>query len=109
MNDETTRHALVQLLDDVGCEIFSYSGRAMYGAKCLAVSGKLNNIMADIVGACLLGGRASEMPEEECEAIEAAVRGMRTDSLGCDEVIYFPEVPYEGSEDDDADDAEVGS
>jgi hypothetical protein len=87
------RHALVQLLEDVGCDgMFAYSGRAMYGKQCLGLSGKLGGIMADIIGACL----HADMPDECKEEIEQAVREMRTDAMGRDQVIYFPEVPYAG-------------
>jgi hypothetical protein len=88
--DYEDRHPLVQLLEDAGCEVFAYSGRAMYGTKCAALSGKLGDIMAQLIGACL----HTDMPDDSKEVIEEAVRGMRTDSLGCDEVIYFPAAPF---------------
>lgn len=84
------KHALAEVLEQIGHDCFAYSGRAMYGAKCLAVSGKLAEIMADIFGACL----HSDIPEDSKEEIEAALREMKLDALGRDEVIYFPSVAF---------------
>ena len=105
------RHALLELLEDVGgeYELMSYSGRAMYGERCLALTGdSLGRIVAGIVSACLVAGE--DLAPKSREEIEQAVRGLRIDALGRSEVVYFPSVAYEGDEDegDEGDLEEVG-
>ena len=86
-----TRHALQQLLEDAEVEgLRDYSGRAMYGDKCLAITGGLGEIMAAIVTACL----HADVDDETKYEIERAVRGVRTDSMGRDTVVYFPDVHW---------------
>lgn len=94
-----TKHPLVELLENTGgdFEMREYSGRGMYGDKCLGLVGSIGRIVGDIVEACL----SEDIPTESREYIADAVRGMRTDSMGRDSVVYFPSVAY--AEDEDLD------
>jgi hypothetical protein len=92
METTSEKHVLQVMLEEAGHEPYSYSGRAMYGSKCLAVNSDvgLGSVVGDVFQA--IGERDTE--RGECEALAEAFHGMRTDSMGRGIVIYFPDVPY---------------
>jgi hypothetical protein len=104
-------HPLQQMLEESDIETQSYSGRGMYGKTCLGVSidrGGLGDFIARVIEAT-----QSQVGGENIEEIAESFRRMSTDSLGMGQIVYFPGVPYEGSESDEEDededeDAEVG-
>lgn len=87
---------LQQILEDLGYEARSYSGRGMYGERCLAVSMDAEErpfkIAADVAEYLLddIGG----MSESEKKEIIRAFRVACTDSLGLGSILYFPRVEY---------------
>lgn len=92
---QVLEHPLQALLTSGACDlnVREYSGRAMYGAQCLAVvGGSLLEIMAAIVEGCLY--EAADMAPDDRTDIEDAMRQMRTDAMGHDTVVYWPSVPY---------------
>jgi hypothetical protein len=93
-DDHSGWHPLQQLLEEMGVEgLREYSGRAMYGERCLAIVGELGAIMAAIVSACL---RRLDMSETAKADIEDAMGDLRVDAMGRDSVVYFPSVPWTG-------------
>ena len=84
-----------------GYETRAYSGRGMYGKECLAFTadGEEFAVAADLMEAALDAG------EDFIAPVLAAMRGIRTDSLGRGTVFYFPGVPADGLrfEEDDFD------
>lgn len=89
---------LQDVLEQLGYEVRSYSGRGMYGARCLGVV-----VDADVpifkvgmeVGAELercCNGRWSDSFEKA-----------RTDNLGLGTILYFPSVEYSEEEYEDED------
>lgn len=91
--NKTIKHDLQTILEGVSDEasdvqLRSYSGRGMYGAECLAVTGAtVGELMAAIIMqlVCFKGDHYE---------VAQAIEGLKTDSLGCDIVIYFPGVEY---------------
>lgn len=87
---------LQQIIEDLGYETRSYSGRGMYGKSCLGVSldaeEKPFKILADVFEYLLddMGG----IQETEKKAITKAFRQAQTDSLGLGTILYFPRVEY---------------
>lgn len=87
------KHPLQKVLEDLGYEVSSYSGRGMYGKTCLGINvdssdilGKLGKIMADLV---------RDTPEEFREGVAAGLRRVKTDSMGKGMIVYFPDVEFQ--------------
>jgi len=88
-------HPLQTFFECCGFECQSYSGRAMYGKRCLAVvpDATEGGFIADCVE------QACRAPDECTSEVIKALRTLRTDSMGLGEVYYFPGIPYtEGAE-----------
>lgn len=93
-----------------GFETRSYSGSGMYGKSCLAVEvsayageGGVFDLLSKLLEHVIAyAGVASAVSDAEKEALVAAVRGLRTDSMGRGSIAYFPGIAYtrtEGGED----------
>lgn len=102
-----------QAFENAGYETRSYSGRAMFGERCLGVvcnnpvkaalkatnelAAEYRNLAWDDVGAT----EESEMLATALDMLKEATREMydsRTDSLGLSTILYFPDIPFVGSE-----------
>jgi hypothetical protein len=78
---------------DQDFETYSYSGRAMYGDRCLAFNisrdanpmGVVVQIVADFVS--LFG-------DAELDELVSVFEQSRTDSMGLDSVLYFPAIKW---------------
>lgn len=95
-------HPLQKLLEDAGYTTCSYSGRGMYGKKCLGVTiknGGYGNFMADMIESVCSLDDSGEINE-----ISQATRSMRSDSMGLDEIVYFKDVEYSTDWNDDEED-----
>jgi hypothetical protein len=88
----------------------SYSGRGMYGANCLGIDvdryssiHRLAGIVMEYIADSFTddGDNAADARELLLDAAEA-FNNAKTDSMGLDSIIYFPNIPFEddGSEDD---------
>lgn len=95
-------HRFQEILeDDVGLEVRSYSGRGMYGKRCVGVEvprGGLGNFIADVM-------EAVAGSDVDVGVVADAFRSMAVDSMGMDTIVYFTQVPYasddEGNEEQD--------
>lgn len=93
---------LCNAIESAGYKPRSYSGRGMYGKRCLGVTcNNTSNVVLDILPELLIGGIddadvPSEFIEEACELL----RNARTDSMGRGAIIYWPEIEWEESEDE---------
>jgi hypothetical protein len=78
LNQNELASLFTDIADDHGAEVYEgYSGRFMYGAKCWGIStknGDVDSIVAD--------------------AAERGIKGHKTDSLGLDCIIYWPNINY---------------
>lgn len=90
------KHILQSILEE-SFDCFPYSGRSMYGKKCLAITVQDNNLfkfMQDILIA------VADNPEYIYK-LETIFDDVRWDSLGLDYVVYFPRVTYSDEEEID--------
>ena len=98
------KHPLQTLIEEAGHECQSYSGRAMYGKRCLAVvcnARRLGNLIADLL-------RDASMFDDgqDIEEVATAMQGLCWDNMGMDMVYYWPDVPYTADEEEDNGDDE---
>lgn len=85
---------LAELIDGLGLRPRSYSGRGMYGETCLGVT--VNNP----VNVAFELGR---LFDDEFGPDKPSPR-VAWDSMGRDYILYFPSVPFEGTDEDEDDD-----
>jgi hypothetical protein len=80
----------------------SYSGRGMYGEQCVSVD--VSNLGALIAFGAELGWQSKFTNAE----IDEIARGVRSDSMGRDIVVYWPGLPWDRAtmQEDDEDDDE---
>ena len=73
-----------------GLDSRSYSGRCMYGEKCLAFVGdSVTEIIASLMEGCDDGEDSPRLME-----LPRLLRDSRTDNMGLDMVLYFPRVRW---------------
>lgn len=90
------KHILQQIVDDSGeFTSRSYSGRGMYGKVCLGVTVDRDHTMGEFLALII-----ESVTDENQDELAEALRGLRTDSMGLGEVLYFPKVPYSAEEED---------
>jgi hypothetical protein len=76
-----------------------YSGRAMYGAKCIGVTGTPGDgISFGIALAVVLPEGDEDARDDMLQQIYAIVRNTRTDSMGRDMITYWPGLEFDGPE-----------
>ena len=100
-----------EILENGGREVYSYSGRGMYGKKCLAfdLDGSLPQEMAqlstDIMNYCYdnLSGDSAEELINEMENFFDIISEAKTDDMGLGTVIYFPNVTWGENWDENSD------
>ena len=82
---------LEQIFRNAGLKVRSYSGRAMYGKYCLAVT---TDDLGDLLATIAADPKSRDFVHD--------LRGVREDSMGRGVVYYFPNIPMaEWSSDDD--------
>jgi len=103
--EPVTAERVRELFEDAQYEAFAYSGRGMYGDRCLAVTtdspGGAAQAVLDVVQACAENGAAEDVLE-----LVRLLRGSRTDSMGRDTVVYWPGLSWEECGDGTAEDEE---
>lgn len=89
-----TSKAFIQLLQfNRECRnVRSYSGRAMYGARCVSVY--LNGDAELPAFAATLAVDAESDNEGDGDDIIKILRGTRTDNMGLGTVVYWPSMPW---------------
>lgn len=78
-----------ELLEKADLQPFSYSGRGMYGNKCIAV--RFGDV-ADLLGAVV--DMTSWATNDEHNKLRALISEGNVDSLGRDQVMYWPELEW---------------
>lgn len=79
----------IELLDDAGCEPRSYSGRGMYGARCVSITTDRYQSEGYVAALTMIYAESDEQSE-----LLSVWRGVRSDSMGLDTVIYFPDMDW---------------
>lgn len=82
-----------ELFEDAQYGAHGYSGRAMYGDVCLAVTtdspSEAVTVILDVIQACAENGTAEDVVE-----LVNMLRGSRTDSMGRGVVVYWPDISW---------------
>ena len=89
---------LIQVCEDLDCQVRNdYSGRNMYGRKCIAIQ---CDSPLSLIGQILNNVRDYEDVDNEIEEIFSlfAETDIRTDNLGLDKLLYFPSVSVDMAE-----------
>lgn len=91
--------AFKDLCDNTGIEVRSYSGRGMYGRKCLGIdTDDVMGTIADLIEAAV----DFHNRPVAYNMLAEALRSSRQDSMGLGVIIYFPSIAWEDSWDDDS-------
>ena len=85
------------LLSGAGLDVHEYSGRYMFGVTCVSVHCDREADVPIAIAQALVDGY---IDRDETDALIAAVRGSRSESLGKGTVVYFPEVPWVDTRDE---------
>ena len=101
------KHILQEMLEELSHDVRSYSGRGMYGKKCLAIDvgqGFTPGFLAaEIIGLLVLR-EGLFMPndptsrEQVLEELQEGLRNMTSDQMGKGMILYFPDVPFENTD-----------
>jgi hypothetical protein len=105
MEKSMLQEILESLIGEAGeYKVGEYSGRSMYGRKCLAVYTTNDSIHSFELGVRV--GRVAALSNSFCD-LEDAMLDTKEDSFGFNSVVYWPRVPYisydESDEDGDGD------
>jgi hypothetical protein len=104
-----TSERFLELVEETEFTARSYSGRAMYGARCIAVEiGRDETSEAFVAAMCMAVVETAEedMMTSELEHLYRFMQNTRQDNMGLDTIIYWPHVldwPEGRDEDDDED------
>lgn len=94
--------------EDADIRVSSYSGRGMYGAECLSISGSpeactaviahvINSVYDEVIEA-VENSHLGEVLHCEARRVVEMLINYSQDSLGHGVVYYWPETEYEGAE-----------
>lgn len=91
-----------EVVEDAGFDPQSYSGRGMYGRKCLSFNlDRDENVVDAILDlAEALSSYVQNNPEIEFEDAIQEFKGAKTDSMGLGEVVYFPKIEWEDDDEE---------
>jgi hypothetical protein len=100
---------LIDLIDKAGYEARSYSGRGMYGRRCIGVEIERNmsafRLAAQLISEFIAG--SDDMDDIHSIVEEFAYLKVSEDSMGRGSIIYFEDVEWpEGRKDSDDEDDE---
>jgi hypothetical protein len=102
----------VKAAEEAGYSVRSYSGRAMYGKKCVGIDVE-QGINEAQVAADIMVSAAGMDPEDSAGSIverlidfQSAFSAMRSDSMGLGIIIYFPRMEWEDSFNSDREEEE---
>jgi hypothetical protein len=101
MEKSALQEILESLIGEAGeFSVREYSGRSMYGKKCLAVVTGRDSVHSFELGVRV--GRAAALSSDFCD-VEDAMLDTKEDSMGLGSVIYWPHVPYVKDDEGDGD------
>jgi len=105
--DNTNKSRLQIFLEETyEGRVMEYSGRGMYGKKCLAVNLEFSRDEAALILAADIIEASHSIAERDLHEIGDAVKNTRVDNLGKGSVCYWPcEEFVEDEEEEDLEDA----
>ena len=93
---------LKQIVEDAGFDARSYSGRGMYGLKCLSFNLEREENEFDAILSIAESAQSYVESSDdgfELEDVTAYFMGAKSDSMGLGVVVYFPNLIWEDFED----------
>ena len=90
-----------EILEEAGYHTQSYSGRGMYGKRCIAITtdNSIGTVMGNIFQVAY-----DELDEGDVEDFADTLSGMQQDHMGKSSMVYyFPNIEYTQDEDSDQD------
>lgn len=93
---------LKQIVEDAGFDARSYSGRGMYGLKCLSFNLEREENEFDAFLSIAESAQSYVESSDDgfkLEDVTAYFMGAKSDSMGLGTVIYFPNIEWEEVED----------
>ena len=96
---------LQELFEACDYETRSYSGRGMYGRSCLGVDLDRGDSTLSCIAHLLdhIAEEGHENWQDELEEFATAIRDSRSDSMGLGTILYFPDIPYIRSKEQEKD------
>ena len=96
--DKKSFDKIVELMEGAGLEVRPYSGRSMYGERCLGVDrDDALDTMATIMEAA-----ADDLDElSELKELAQALSGGKCDSMGHGQILYWPRLAWQEEDADD--------
>ena|SRR5271166_2425024 len=104
------KHPLQTILEDAEYEPQAYSGRGMFGQKCLGVvvrksSGGIGTMFANVIKGLhddipssmdveQFTSRELDNLDTKFDDVASAFENMITDNMGLDIIVYFPDISY---------------
>lgn len=96
-----TAETLIELIEDTGRAAMSYSGRCMYGARCVAIDVDRNEEPLLVVAEMAKAAAEDDDDGVTLDAFVYAMQDVRTDALGLGAVVYWPNIAWpEGRKED---------
>lgn len=89
-------NTLIEIIEEAGYTPYSYSGRGMYGDRCVGFTtdGPLLATIATIINeVAYIHGHETE---DKIFEFAAVLKYAATDNMGLSTVVYFPRVTWEG-------------
>ena len=98
------KSVLQRVLESCEIECRAYSGRSMFGERCLGVDLGRDMTMGRFFAAVLEGieSEGIEVGDAEYEIVIETFQDMCMDSMGLGSIVYFPGTPYDGSDDEES-------
>lgn len=106
--DKPLFDAILQVAEEEEYKVRSYSGRAMYGRRCLGVIGQIDSFKFGMQVALFMAQTKIDEEEssENCVYVDnLPMTHSRMDNMGLDMVLYFPHIAVtEEQENEDEED-----
>lgn len=99
---------IIEAINESGGRAEAYTGRAMYGKRCLGVvCDDPSNLVFDIISNFVIAasGDKSEIVDQIVELC-SSLRGFRVDNMGHMKIVYWPGIEWEASDSFDDEDTE---
>ena len=91
---------LKALIEAAGYEAYSYSGRGMFGRKCVGLTcPDVNTAIADLFEVVFDASGDYDECMDILTALCEAIRKSASDSMGLDKVLYFKSVEWQDEQD----------
>ena len=94
--ENSEKHPLQIVLQNLEYDCFKYSGRGMMNSECLAITTleSIGEFFSSFLGVLDLPQNENFYSSGAFEKIQDSFRSMKLDSLGHKKVIYFPTVEF---------------